>query len=68
MFVTVTMLHYKTQYQNGNGNIVTLQYSHTLPVTTPQFYFSENTDVRKVTFLDVFLIPEFFRRTFAQEK
>ena len=68
MFVTVTMLHYKTQYQNGNGNIVTLQYSHTIPVTTPQFYFSENTDVRKVTFLDVFLIPEIFRRTFAQEK
>ena len=68
MFVTVTMLHYKTQYQNGKGNIVTLQYSHTIPVTTPQFNFSENTDVRKVTFLDVFLIPEFFRRTFAQEK
>ena len=70
MFVTVTMLHYNSyrQYPNGNGNIVTLQYSHTLPVTTPQFLFSENTDVRKVTFLDVFLIPEIFRRTFAQEK
>ena len=69
MFVTVTMLHYNSyNTKNGKGNIVTLQYSHTIPVTTPQFYFSENTDVRKVTFLDVFLIPEFFRRTFAQEK
>ena len=69
MLVTVTMLHYNPNtIPNGKGNIVTLQYSHTIPVTTPQFYFSENTDVRKVTFLDVFLFPEFFRRTFAQEK
>ena len=70
MLVTVTMLHYNPtdNTQNGNGNIVTLQYSHTIPVTSPQFYFSENTDVRKVTFLDVFLFPDFFRRTFAQEK
>ena len=69
MLVTVTMLHYNSyNTQNGKGNIITLQYSHTIPVTTPQFNCSENTDVRKVTFSDVFLFPEFFRRTFAQEE